>query len=70
MTPAAIHHVMDTNHLNVKRLAALLFVHDRTVYQWLEGRNSIPRVTWEYLLLITEPMARVVRSADGNWRVQ
>lgn len=68
MTPAGLHYVMDTNHLNVKRLASLLFVHERTVYHWLTGRNKMSLSKWEHLMLVTGPTAKTMQIGD-SWSV-
>lgn len=40
---------MDANNLNVKKMAALLGVANRTVYNWLEGTRNMPAMAVELL---------------------
>lgn len=46
--------LMEEHDLNVKKVAGLLHVSGRTVYQWLDGSRSIPPMAAELLHLKLE----------------
>lgn len=50
MTPENLKVVMEANHLNVKKLSALIHVSGRRIYRWLKGESAIPAVAWEFLM--------------------
>lgn len=49
MDKETLKRVMRDNNLNVKKVAALLLVAERTVYNWLEGVRKIPPMAAELL---------------------
>ena len=70
MTPENLRAVMGANHLNVKKLAPMIYVSERRIYRWLKGEVPIPATAWELLNLKLRQSGQVMSVGGDLWGVR